>query len=86
MMAELFTRQTIPIIIANEDYLAESAMGATHIFFALTLMAETLAKISRKEPQKIIEQFAASAGEMLSSMSGQEIVEHCRKYGLPLQN
>ena len=84
MIPELIARQIIPIIVANENYLADSARGVAHMFCTLTLLAETLSKISRKEPQKIIEQFASSAREMLLSMSQQEVIEYCRKYGLPL--
>lgn len=84
MMPELIARQIIPILIANEDYLAQSSMGATHMFFTLTFLAETLSKTSRRQPQEILEQATKLAGQVLSGMSREQIFEHCQKYGLDL--
>ncbi|MCT7952834.1 hypothetical protein NG798_23825 [Ancylothrix sp. C2] len=80
MMEEFKTRQAIPLIIVEDD----SARGATQLFFTLTLLAETVGKMTRSEPKKIIKRFAKSAEEMLSSMTTSEVIDYCEKYDLPI--
>ena len=84
MSDEILAQKCIPLVFLDSDStpIQQLMDGATLSFLVSTLLAETLAKIGRKDPKKVLAQFVQSAAEMRTTMSQKELAEYLKKYDL----
>lgn len=80
MSDEILSQKCIPLVFLDNNRTAQLLSSATLSFIVSTLLAETLAKITRQNPQKVLSCFVKTAGEMQDSMTQQELSEYYKKY------
>ena len=82
MTDEFIKYKTIPIVVLDKVTMQQ---GNALLFTMLTLLTETMAKLTRTEPVKLLQRFGRTAKELMESMSEAEMLEYLKKYGVVSQ-
>lgn len=79
MTDEFIKYKTMPIVVLDKITVQR---GNIVLFSMVTLLAETMAKLTRTEPMKVLQKFNKTAKELIDSMSEEEMLDYLKKYGV----
>lgn len=83
MRGDFIARGVLPLLLIERQKKA-ATNGAAALFATCTLLAETIAKLTRNNPTDLLKSHAQSASEMLENMTQKEFAEYCLKYDLDI--